>query len=304
MGYQVFVSHASRERHLADAICVGLEATDIRCWIAPRDIPPGAEWANAIIKGLESCEMLLLVLSGESVTSQHVLREVERAVNRRMPIMPVRVDDIVPTGSMSYYLGAVHWLDASTPPFEEHLDDLVERVGRTLRAGPNRAAPPTTGRSATSDLRVEVGEPRLLVDSASRAELRDFRGSPDLGTASAAIEKMLMALGARAARVGSPTNEMGGRSTYLSVRVQAADDLFFDSVHLDVWRTPEVELRFFTRGEFADPARVKALVASPEVNLAAGDVIRIVHPDARGEPFMTHRFYDDESGHVTISLEL
>ena len=303
MGYQVFVSHASREKHLADAICVSLETTGIRCWVAPRDIPPGAEWADAIIRGLETCQLLLLVLSGESVASQHVLREVERAVNRRMVIMPVRVEDIVPTGSMGYYLGAVHWLDAISPPFEQHLNDLVECVGRTLHAPQNQAAPSATILSTTYDEKVEVEEPRLLVYSDSRAELRDFPDEPDLGAASAAIEKMLMALGATAVRVGSPTNDKNGRSTYLSVRVQLPEHQFFDSIHLDVWRTPEVELSFFAGGHYADPARIRALAASPEVNLTAGDVIRIVHPSARGEPFVTHRFYDDGSGHVRISLE-
>ena len=105
--------------------------------------------------------------------------------------------------------------------------------------------------------------------------------------------------------VVSPSNNNDdGRSTYLSFRVQLPDDLFFDCVHLGVWHAPEVELTFWAGGNCADPASIKALVAWPEVISTAGDVIRIVHPSARGEPFMTHKFYDDGSGHVCISLVL
>jgi TPR repeat protein len=35
----VFISHASADRKLADAICVALELRGIPCWIATRDVP-------------------------------------------------------------------------------------------------------------------------------------------------------------------------------------------------------------------------------------------------------------------------
>jgi hypothetical protein len=40
----IFISHPSKDRATADAICAHLESAGIHCWIAPRDIEPGATW--------------------------------------------------------------------------------------------------------------------------------------------------------------------------------------------------------------------------------------------------------------------
>ena len=52
MAFDAFISYSHRDRLAADAACAGLEAAGIRCWIAPRDIAPGKEWAEGIIFGI------------------------------------------------------------------------------------------------------------------------------------------------------------------------------------------------------------------------------------------------------------
>jgi len=42
MPSMIFISHSSKDRPTADAICAHLESAGIKCWIAPRDIEPGA----------------------------------------------------------------------------------------------------------------------------------------------------------------------------------------------------------------------------------------------------------------------
>ena len=44
MAHDVFISHSSKDKQTADAICHYLEQNGIRCWIAPRDILPGEDW--------------------------------------------------------------------------------------------------------------------------------------------------------------------------------------------------------------------------------------------------------------------
>ena len=38
MNHNVFISHSSHDKEIANAICHYLEDGGIRCWIAPRDI--------------------------------------------------------------------------------------------------------------------------------------------------------------------------------------------------------------------------------------------------------------------------
>jgi predicted ATPase/Tfp pilus assembly protein PilF len=144
MAYQVFVSHSSKDKAVADALCRALEDQGIRCWIAPRDILPGQDWSEAIINGLNETAVTVLIFSESSGASIQVRREVERSFEKGKEVVPFRIDDVIPTGAFDYYLSSVHWLNAS-PPYEAHFDALVETVKRHLPASsPDPAASPVS----------------------------------------------------------------------------------------------------------------------------------------------------------------
>src|SRR5262249_11449818 len=63
MQYDVFISYSQKDEAVAQVVCKTLEAQKIRCWIAPRDIPPGAVWQGAIMRGLGSSRMMVLIFS-------------------------------------------------------------------------------------------------------------------------------------------------------------------------------------------------------------------------------------------------
>jgi TolB-like protein/Tfp pilus assembly protein PilF len=137
MTRQVFISHAAADRAAAEAIRAALEAQGLSCWIAPRDIPPGAEWAAAIMAGIAEVRVVVLVHSAASSASQMVLREVNVAVDSRTPVIPVRIDATPPQDAMQFYLGSTHWLDASAGPLHEQLPRIVAAVAEQL--GPKSA---------------------------------------------------------------------------------------------------------------------------------------------------------------------
>ena len=78
MTKRLFISYSSRDRDVADVVRAHLEAAGLTVWIAPRDVPPGMSYPEAIIGAIRDCTVGLLVLSDQSNTSPHVLREVER----------------------------------------------------------------------------------------------------------------------------------------------------------------------------------------------------------------------------------
>ncbi len=111
---KVFISYASADLEQAETICAYLERQGTACWIAPRNIPAGTEYGEEIIKGIEGSDLMVLVFSASSNTSQHVLREVERAVNKKMPIIAFKIEDAKLSKSMEYFLSSNQWLDATT----------------------------------------------------------------------------------------------------------------------------------------------------------------------------------------------
>jgi hypothetical protein len=125
MAHDVFISYSNKDKPTADAICASLEVNGIRCWIAPRDIIPGTDWGESIIDAIHDSSVMILVFSSNSNTSVQIKREIERAVNAGIPVIPFRIEDVLPSKSLEYFISTQHWLDALTAPLEKHLQNLA-----------------------------------------------------------------------------------------------------------------------------------------------------------------------------------
>lgn len=132
MAHDVFVSYASEDKTVADAACAMLESRAVRCWIAPRDVIPGVAYGEAIIDAIRGCRIMILIFSSKSNKSPHIPKEIERAVSAGVAVIPFRIEDVKPGKSLDYFIGSVHWLDALTPPLEQHLERLVHNVKTLL----------------------------------------------------------------------------------------------------------------------------------------------------------------------------
>lgn len=136
MTHQIFISYSNednKDKKIAETVCTNLEQNAGKCWIAPRDIEPGTPYALSIVSAIKSSEVMVLILTKNVNTSEHVRREIELAVNEKIPIIPLRIEDVKPKGEMEYYLSSIHWLEATTPPLEQHLPILAEAIRKKLK---------------------------------------------------------------------------------------------------------------------------------------------------------------------------
>ncbi|HEY2807918.1 MAG TPA: TIR domain-containing protein [Steroidobacteraceae bacterium] len=154
-GREVFLSYASRDQPTAERICAFLESAGVPVWMAPRDVPGGALYADAIVRAINACRFLVLVLSQDSVDSSHVGKEIERASSKRKPVLAVRLDATELTPSLEYFLSESQWIDARAG-LEPALPKLAEGVRRLGVGGAPSADPRTTPVPITS------GSPRRL----------------------------------------------------------------------------------------------------------------------------------------------
>jgi len=158
MPHDVFISYSSIDKAAAFAACATFEAAGIRCWIAPRDVAAGAEWAEEIINAIESARIMVLIFSSNSNESRQVKREIELAVSGGLTIMPIRLEQIEPTRSMAYYMAGVHWIDALSPPLEQHFKKMVEWIKPHLTGGP-APEPPKVKLETRPPLKPKVPRP-------------------------------------------------------------------------------------------------------------------------------------------------
>ena len=173
MAHDVFICHSAKDKTTAAAVCAMLESNGVRCWIAPRDVTPGMEWSECIIDAIEECRVMVLVFTTNANESSQIRREIERAVNRGVAILPIRIEDILPARALEYFIGNVHWLDALTPPLESHIQNLAGTVKILLGRLPQHApipnptlipsivdAPAAPGIEWTAPAHRPVNEPR------------------------------------------------------------------------------------------------------------------------------------------------
>src|ERR1700722_11451884 len=139
----IFVSYSQPDHGCAMELVDRVEQEGINCWIAPRDIAPSADWAAEIIDAIANSRTMILLFSAHSNESPQVRREVERAVHKQVSILPFRIENVLPTKSLEYFLSAQHWLDAFPPPLAPHYERLCQQVKNILRASmPAAAAAP------------------------------------------------------------------------------------------------------------------------------------------------------------------
>jgi len=151
MARSVFVSYSHHDNDIALGVVAALEAGGaVDVWIAPRDIVPGAEWAAAIIEAISTARVMVLIFSSHSNDSPQVRREIERAVHKRVPILPFRTEHVLPSKSLEYFLSAQQWLDAFPPPYEAYYPRLRHYVLDLLGATP--ASPASPGPPATASV--------------------------------------------------------------------------------------------------------------------------------------------------------
>ena len=148
MAHDVFISYAHQDRTVANAVCATLEAHGIRCWIAPRDILPGSDWGAAIIDAIQEAKALVLIFSSNSNDSDQIKREVERTVHQGIAVIPFRIEDVLPNKTLEYFISTQHWLDALTPPLEDHMAHLAETITVLLEKKSSKEKPLPAGGEA------------------------------------------------------------------------------------------------------------------------------------------------------------
>jgi hypothetical protein len=146
VGAQTFISYASADKAIADRVCSALEQAGVSCWIAPRDIEPGADYPAAILGGIQATSVMVLILTDQAMASPHILSEVGHAFNGKKRIVPMRLSNTPLTGDLEYFLSIAQWLDAHDGATDNNLKRLTQSVQDALArrplAHPTSAATP------------------------------------------------------------------------------------------------------------------------------------------------------------------
>jgi hypothetical protein len=95
-GMRVFISASARDRELANRLTNTLNAHDFRVYDADASLSVGELWSNSLSRNFESLAeegCVIALLTGSSLKSQFVRYELQVAVEKNVPILPVLVGE-------------------------------------------------------------------------------------------------------------------------------------------------------------------------------------------------------------------
>ena len=107
-----FISYSSKDADTALRMVDFLESHGVSCWIAPRNIMPGASYPSQIVKAIRECDGFILVATEKVNLSNHITSEIARAFDLKKRIIPFMIEKITFSDDNLYYLGQYQWINA------------------------------------------------------------------------------------------------------------------------------------------------------------------------------------------------
>jgi hypothetical protein len=150
MGALVFISHSSQDHEVAVRVCEALEQRRLGCWLASRDVSPGENFQEAIVRAICAVRAMVLVFTGSANNSDEIKKEIALASHYHLAVIPVRVEDVMPTGAFLYELSTRQWIDAFDD-WDRAMSRLADQIGG-MASGPAAAPAASTEPAATDSL--------------------------------------------------------------------------------------------------------------------------------------------------------
>ncbi|HEY0146003.1 MAG TPA: SUMF1/EgtB/PvdO family nonheme iron enzyme [Methylovirgula sp.] len=141
MSAPVFITHSSRDYKQSRAIVDVLEKNGIPCWISERDIGAGDNYGDAIVDAIENAKAMVLVFSVNANNSDEIKKEIALASQRKLTVVPIRIEDATPSKAFRYELITRNWIDAFQD-WNQAMETLTRRVSVIVNGAEARLPEP------------------------------------------------------------------------------------------------------------------------------------------------------------------
>ena len=162
----LFICFSSKDEAVAREVVEFLEANDLKCWISLRDVAPGQNYQEAIVQAIEAAQGIVFLFSEHSSRSGEIKKELSIGGSINVPVFPVRLAPIAPSGALRYELAIRQWIDIF-PHRNYALGKLAETIKFAINAPAlAEARPAARTRSSPAKPRAQPREP--IVASGSK----------------------------------------------------------------------------------------------------------------------------------------
>ncbi|MCX5993902.1 MAG: alpha/beta fold hydrolase [Chloroflexi bacterium] len=128
--HDVFISFAFPDKDAAARIYSCLKSNGISPFWC-EDLTAGQDYPQLLGEAVRNSKSFLLVVSNSSDNSATVRKETTIAHNNKKPIIPVRIEDMLPK-NLEYLIANSLFFDAFTQPLEQHLPRLTSDIKKIV----------------------------------------------------------------------------------------------------------------------------------------------------------------------------
>jgi TIR domain/FHA domain len=109
---EVFISYAQDEDGApALALREALEREGVSVWIADDRIQGGQNYGPAVVDAIQTCKVVIVLISESSMRSPYVAREVQMAFEMDRCLLPLRLEGTPVSDTVLFWLGGANWID-------------------------------------------------------------------------------------------------------------------------------------------------------------------------------------------------
>src|SRR5689334_14459593 len=133
MAGEIFISYRRADAVWARLLHSQLRAEGVEAWYDAL-VGAGEDWRLTTAKALEASQIFILLFSENAAQSSDIAKELAAAVLKKKLIIPVRLENIEPSGPFLYELASRNWINAYDDTHAK-LAELAKGLAHLVKTG-------------------------------------------------------------------------------------------------------------------------------------------------------------------------
>ena len=133
MAAEIFISYRRADEAWARLLHSQLRAEGVEAWYDAQ-VGAGQDWRVATAKALQASRIFVLLFSQAASESEDIAKELAAAIYSKKLVVPVRIENVEPTGAFLYELASRNWINAFENT-EAKLAELAQSLAKLVKAG-------------------------------------------------------------------------------------------------------------------------------------------------------------------------
>src|SRR5271156_5400093 len=133
MAGEIFISYRRADQAWAQLLHSQLRAEGVEAWYDAQ-VGAGQDWRIATAKALQASRIFVLLFTSNAAQSSDIAKELAAAVFEKKLIVPVRLENIAPSGAFLYELASRNWVNAYENT-EAKLAELAKALAQMVKCG-------------------------------------------------------------------------------------------------------------------------------------------------------------------------